>query len=180
MTLTDARCFFNRLFAAVCCLGCSPCSVEHLVPVWEQKKKKSSLFIFGVLSKTGSTGRRRSYVTEMFASVVSGVKSRVIYLFLILKQQFSAGVFLLQVSFSVGCGFPQAPSRCRHCFRPLCSYSARRQFQSFLFFFIQIKEVAESGIPAAHFYNTWTLRCCHRRKEEEKQLLHGQAVNGSL
>lgn len=66
--------------------------------VYGSRNKKSSLFIFRVLSKTGSTGRRRSYVTEMFASVVSGVESCVIYLLLILKQQFSAvGVFLLQV-----------------------------------------------------------------------------------
>ena len=45
-------------------------------------------------------------------------------------------------------------------------------FESFdFFFFILIKEVAESGIPAAHFYYTWTLRCQLRRREEEEDLL---------
>lgn len=66
--------------------------------------------------------------TEMFVSVVSEDKSCVIYLFLILKQQFSAvGVFLLQVSLSARCGFPEAPSRCCHCFRPRRRFVLTRQ-----------------------------------------------------
>lgn len=75
---------------------------------------------------------------------------------LVVKLQFSAVcVFLLlHVALTVGCGFPEAPSCCCHCSR-LCSYSARLgRFTPLISFFILIKEGAESGIPAAHFYYT--------------------------
>ncbi len=61
-----------------------------------------------------------------------------------------------------------------HCSTLLLPSKSRlsHSFDSFL-----ITEVAESGIPAAHFYYTWTLKCCRlgerkwkvkRRREEGK------------
>lgn len=153
------------------------------------RRKKPLLFIFGGFIKKwelweegvehcGVSTVLWKVLNIKMKSVVLGVKSCLIYLFI---PHFKAAFFccwclppppiFIKRWMWVSWGAKSLLSLFQAA-APLCSYSARLgSFSPLISFFIHIKEVAESGIPAAHFYYTWTLRCRHRRGEEEEQFL---------
>lgn len=157
-----------------------------------EQKKTQRWFIFRASSRTGSCGRRRSHMEHCHVSaVVFGVGGGQIYMNKILNSIKILDWGHLYVWFWELFMYPHGKAAglvssssvlCLvldvgflRCWVAAVTVSGRGdalfllsrtwQFESFdFFFFILIKEVAESGIPAAHFYYTWTLRCRHRRR----------------